>query len=222
MLQRLLLSMIGIVVIGTMPSALIAQKTSTSPPDGFVALFNGHDLTGWKGFVGDPKKRKNMSTQELTEAQLAADVRMRDHWSVADGVLVFDGKGDNLCTAKDYDDFELLVDWKIPPNADSGIYLHGYPQVQIWDPANKAKWDRGAQKGSGGLWNNKQNGKDPLVKADNPIGEWNTFYIKMVGDRVTVKLNDQLVVDDVPLENYWEPGQSIPAKGPIELQNHGN
>ena len=58
--------------------------------------------------------------------------------------------------------------------------------------------------------------------ADNPIGEWNTFYIKMVGERVTIKLNGQLVVDNVVLENYWERDKPIYSTGAIELQNHGN
>jgi len=222
MLRRLFLTFVGFASTALLTTALTAQTTSPVPPAGFAVLFNGQDLTGWKGLAGNPKERAKMSADELAKAQEAADERMNAHWQVVDGVLEYDGKGNNLCTAKDYGDFEMLVDWKIPSRGDSGVYLRGYPQVQIWDPGNKAKWDRGAQKGSGGLWNNKQNGKDPLVKADKPIGEWNTFYIKMIADHVTVKLNDQLVVDDVPLENYWEPGQPIPAKGPIELQDHDN
>ncbi len=197
-------------------------QSATEPPAGFVRLFNGTDLTGWKGLAADPVKRAKMSPEELAVAQKTADGRMRAHWHVIDGVLEFDGKGESLCTAKDYGDFELLVDWKIPPAADSGIYLRGNPQVQIWDTENEAAWQHGAEKGSGGLWNNKQHERFPLVKADRPVGEWNTMFIRMVGDRVTVKLNDQLVVDDVPLENYWEPGKPLPATGTIELQNHGN
>ncbi|MCA9410525.1 MAG: DUF1080 domain-containing protein [Candidatus Omnitrophica bacterium] len=192
-----------------------ADTPDNTPPDGFVALFNGKDLTGWKGLVEDPEKRAEMSKEELAEAQKKADERMRAHWKVEDGALVFDGKGDSLCTAKDYGDFELWVDWKILPEGDSGIYLRGAPQVQIWDPA---KWPVG----SGGLYNNKIHPSDPLVKADNPIGEWNTFYIKMVGDKVTVKLNGQLVVDNVVMENYWNRDKPIYPTGQIELQNHGN
>jgi hypothetical protein len=140
---------------------------------------------------------------------------MKAHWKVEDGVIVFDGKGDSLCTAKDYGDFELYVDWKILPKGDSGIYLRGTPQVQIWDPALN-------NVGSGGLYNNQKNPSKPTALADNPIGEWNTFYIKMVGDKVTVKLNDKLVVDNVILENYWERDKPVYPTGQIELQNHGN
>ena len=92
----------------------------SQPPEGFVALFNGNDLTGWKGLVGDPASRAKMSPQDLAKAQLKADEQMHAHWKVVDGVLVFDGKGHSLCTAKDYGDFELLVDWKIEPAGTAG------------------------------------------------------------------------------------------------------
>ena len=185
-------------------------------PDGFVALFNGKDLTGWKGLVGDPKKRAAMSEDELAREQAKADEAMRAHWKVENGIIVYDGKGTrNLCTAKDYGDFELYVDWKIEKNGDSGIYLRGSPQVQIWDPEQQ-------KVGSGGLYNNQKHPSKPTAIADNPIGEWNTFYIKMVGERVTVKLNDQLVVDNVVMENYWDRDKPIYSSEAIELQNHGN
>lgn len=195
-----------------------ADEKQNVPPEGFTAAFNGKDLSGWKGLVGSPKSRATMSKEELAEAQKKADESMRAHWKVEDGALVFDGKGQSLCTAKDYRNFEMYVDWKIKEKGDSGIYLRGSPQVQIWDPALGGR----AAKGSGGLYNNQKNPNDALVLADNPIGEWNTFYIKMVGEKVTVKLNGKVVVDDTVLENYWERDKPIYETGQIELQNHGN
>lgn len=203
-------------------ASLAAEDKLNTPPEGFTALFNGKDLSGWKGLVGNPRTRAMMSKEELAEKQAAADASMREHWKVEDGVLVFDGKGQSLCTAKDYANFELYVDWKIKPKGDSGIYLRGSPQVQIWDPADEAQLKNGADKGSGALWNNKNNPRFPLVKADNPIGEWNTFHIKMVGEKVTIHLNGKLVTDNVTMENLWEPGKPIYPSGQIELQNHGN
>lgn len=194
------------------PHALAADN---SPPEGFVALFNGRDLTGWKGLVADPKKRAAMSPAELAAAQKKADERMRAHWKVEDGALVFDGKGDSLCTAKDYGDFELFVDWKILADGDSGIYLRGSPQVQIWDPKFHPE-------GSGGLYNNQKHPNKPSKAADKPAGEWNSCRIKMVGDQVTVWLNGELVLDKVVMENYWERDKPIYPTGQIELQNHGN
>ena len=180
---------------------------------GFVPLFNGRDLTGWKGLVGDPVSRSKMTQEELMEAQTRADEDMRKHWTVIDGILTFDGKGHSLCTARAYGDFEMLVDWKIQKQGDSGIYLRGSPQVQIWDPA---QWPEG----SGGLYNNQKHPNKPLKMADHPIGEWNTFRIKMIGERVTVVLNDVLVVDNVVMENYWDREKPLYLSGQIELQAH--
>jgi serine/threonine protein kinase len=193
------------------------QVSDLSP--GFVPLFNGKDLTGWKGDVGDPKKRAAMTAEELAAAQAKADEKMRAHWRAENGVLLFDGKGDNLCTAQDYSDFELYLEWNIPAGGDSGVYLRGAPQVQIWDSAVK---QYGNNMGSGGLFNNKQHPSKPLVNADKPIGEWNAMLIRMVGEKVTVSLNGQLVVDDVVFENALKRDQPIYPTGPIELQKFGS
>ncbi len=192
------------------------------PPEGFTPLFNGKNIDGWKGLVGNPKTRAKMSKEKLAEEQEKADDIMKKHWSVEDGILVFDGKGKSLCTMKDYKNFELLVDWKIKEGGDSGIYLRGSPQVQIWDTKFPELFKHGAEKGSGSLWNNSKNPKFPLVHADNPVGEWNSFHITMIGERVTVKLNGKTVVDNTVLENIWEKEKPIYETGQIELQNHGN
>ncbi len=192
--------------------ALIAARLRQG---GFVPLFDGRTLAGWKGLVADPPARARMTAGELAAAQAEADARMRAHWSVAGGALVFDGRGESLCTAADYGDFELLVDWKIGAGGDSGIYLRGSPQVQIWDAA--ANTD-----GSGGLYNNQKGPSRPKEKADRPVGEWNAFRIVMIGERAWVYLNDRLVVDGVALENYWEREKPIYPAGQIELQAHGN
>ncbi|HXG09503.1 MAG TPA: DUF1080 domain-containing protein [Gemmataceae bacterium] len=202
-----------------------AGPTDNMPPPGFTALFNGKDLTGWQAVLMVPEtaeqgKKSRLipawlskrSKEELAAKQKEANEKVLPHWTVKDGILTYDGKGDSLQTVKDYGNFELYVDWKIGPKGDSGIYLRGQPQVQIWD--NPV--------GSGGLFNNQKNPRNPLKKADRPVGEWNTFHIVMKGDRVTVHLNGEKVVDNVPLENYWERGQPLPARGPIELQHHGN
>jgi hypothetical protein len=142
-----------------------------------------------------------------------------------DGILIFDGVqadkltphvekgGQNLQTVKEYGDVELYVDWCIEAGADSGVYLKNAPQIQMWtNPL-----------GSGGLFNNKGGGKNPLVVADNPPGRWNTFHIiQHGGDMTTIWLNGQLVVDHVKMENYWDYSKPLPAKGNIELQYHGD
>lgn len=255
-------------------------KKDNSPPPGFTALFNGKDLTGWQGLIEIPQRAK-MTKEQLEAAQKKANERILPHWTVKDGMLEYDGKGHSLQTVKDYGDIELYVDWKIGPKGDSGIYLRGNPQVQIWD----------SKEGSGGLYNNrpalrltleslaalkrddlpenivtrlekvldskfkaeavfskavaeqlkaeeikkfgplirkraevnrKLTGAEPLVFADNPPGQWNTFHIVMKGNKVSVKLNDKLVVDNKSLDNYWELNAPLPTMGPIELQHHGD
>jgi len=213
---------LGLFVVSLIGAASAAEVLN-QPPEGFVALFNGKDLTGWKGLLkgpyDNPAKRATLSADERAELQQEADENMRAHWNVEDGVLHFDGHGRSLCTAKDYGDFEMLVDWKIKENGDSGIYLRGAPQVQIWDTARTGV---GAEVGSGGLYNNQKNPSKPTKKMDKPVGEWNTFRITMIGEKVTVVLNGEIVVDNVIMENYWERDKPIYPTGQIELQNHGN
>ncbi len=213
-----------------------------TPPQGFEAIFNGKDLTGWKGLADkDANKRRALKGKELTAAQKAADENMNEHWSVDDGSITYDGTGMSLCTAKDYGDFEMYVDWKIPPGADSGIYLRGTPQIQIWDPWDPrtkddvlpataedwvAAYKNGRNLGSGGLWNNRKASNRPLVLADKKPGEWNTFLIRMVGDKVSIWLNGKHIVDRTELENYWDKEGNrtapLPRADQIELQHHGS
>ncbi|AEI48630.1 family 16 glycoside hydrolase [Runella slithyformis] len=197
-----------------------ARKLLSEMPagEGFVSLFNGKDLTGWKGLVANPVARAKMHPDTLAAKQAKADEVMRKGWVVKDGELIFTGHGDNLCTVKKYGDFEMYVDWRIEPKGDAGIYLRGSPQVQVWDTS---RVEVGAQVGSGGLYNNQKNPSKPLKLADNAIGDWNTFYILMKGDRVTVRLNGELVVDNVILENYWDRKQPIFPMEQLELQAHG-
>jgi 3-keto-disaccharide hydrolase len=216
------------------------SSADNAPPEGFTALFNGDDLSGWKGLAHrNANERRGMKGPARKTAQRTADERMAEHWSVEDAVLTYDGKGDSLCTARDYGDFEFYCDWKIPPGADSGLYLRGTPQVQIWDPWDPrmkegaspkspeqwvAQYSNGRNLGSGGLWNNKRWRNAPTVLADNKPGEWNRFLIRMVGEKVSIWLNGKQIVDRVKLENYWDKTGRIPIPraDQIELQHHGS
>lgn len=186
--------------------------------EGFKPMFNEKDLSGWQGLVENPVVRSKMKPAELAKKQAEADKKVPANWTIKDGCIWFNGSGENLCSVREYGDFEMIVDWKISKKGDSGIYLRGSPQVQIWDTS---RVEVGAQVGSGGLYNNQKNPSMPLKVADNPIGDWNTFRILMIGEKVSVWLNGELVVDDVVLENYWDRSIPIFPKGPIELQAHG-
>ncbi len=208
-------------------AASTASADDVTPPPGFTALFNGNDLTGWHAFASmDPRKLAAMSEEELASKRAANRANMLQHWRVEQGELVNDGHGLYLTTDKDFGDIELLLEYKTVPKADSGIYLRATPQVQIWDYTEAGgKWQLGADKGSGGLWNNSKGapGKDPLVLADKPFGEWNAFRIRQIGARTSIWLNGKLIVDHAIMENFsrWDRRLPLAARGPIQLQTHG-
>jgi hypothetical protein len=163
-----------------------------------------------------PEEMRKKQIEEWT-----ADAKQ--HWSVQNGDLVNDGQGAYLVTDREYTDYELLIDYRTVPKADSGIYLKANPQVQIWDFTEEAKFKLGADKGSGGLWNNSAGapGKDPAVLADKAFGEWNSFRIRQIGARTSVWLNGKMVVDNAIMENFWDRQKPLFASGPICLQTHG-
>ena len=178
----------------------LAWAADAEPPEGFTALFNGKDLTGWE-CKGNP------------QAKPRADAA--DHWTVEDGVLKYDGKATSLWTAKPYRDFVLMVDWRLPKPGDSGIYVRGSSKCQanIW--TNKL--------GSGEVYGYRTDKRmpeevrqaaTPLKVADKPVGQWNSFIITVKGDRMTVALNGETVIDNLQM-------LKCPAEGPIALQHHG-
>jgi len=180
-----------------------AQAADNQPPEGFGALFNGKDFTGWQAKQGGEE-----SDEERAKWQ--------EHWKVEDGVIRFDGKGPNLWTSEKFGDFVLMVDWRFPKPGDSGVYLRGQAksQVNIWC----------RDMGSGEVWGYRTDQSQPeevrkactpLKNMDKPVGEWNTFVITMKGDRLTVELNGEAVIKEAQL-----PG--VPEEGQIALQRHGS
>lgn len=227
MTQKLL----GMAVVAVLSVVALAgqARPHNTPPAGFTSLFNGKDLTGWRGRQANysPYEQAKLTTAELAATQAQWNTERDLHWrvDVSKGEIVSDGSNPHLATEREYRDFELWVDWlMVSPNGDSGIYLRSYPQVQIWDPANPREVRNGAEKGSGALWNNNADnpGKWPLVKADRPVGEWNTLRIRMIGSRVWIWLNGQQTVDGQVLDNYFDRAQPVLPSGAIELQTHGS
>ena len=210
--------------------ALVMAGASPVAEEGFVTLFNGKDLTGWKAPVGD-----------------------NGHWKVVDGVIDYDARSEakgakDLVSEKEYGDFVVKFDWRIKetpwinpgvpyvlpdgthakgvdgkelklalPDSDSGIFLRdiktGKSQVNIWC------WPIGSGEVYGYRTDPKmpasvRAGVTPRHQADRPVGEWNSFEITLKGDRLTVVLNGITVIEGAEL-----PG--IPARGPIAFQHHG-
>lgn len=196
--------------------------------DGFVPLFNGRDLSGWKIPDGD-----------------------NGHWKVVNGVIDYDAESEakgekGLTSEKEYGDFVLRAEWRIKetpyinpnipyilpdgthakdvkgkelklalPDSDSGIYVRGSSrhQVNIWC------WPIG----SGEMYGVRMDPKvpaemraavTPRTQADKPVGEWNQFEITAKGKAVTVVLNGKTVIDKANLPD-------LPDRGPVVLQHHG-
>jgi hypothetical protein len=197
---------------------------SKAEDSAFRPIFSGKDLTGWYGL--NPHSLVKLEGEKKAEALKKMRDEFAKDWKVENGELVNDGHGPYATTEEEFGDIEFLIEYKTVAGADSGIYLRGAPQVQIWDKSqifDPAKPTRRPHLGSGGLFNNTPDtpGRDPLVVADKPMGEWNSFRIRQIGARTWVWLNDKLVVDGNVMENYYDRTKPLPAKGPIMLQTHG-
>lgn len=199
---------------------LAAQQTLQQ---GFTPLFDGSSLAGWRGRPHlDPRTETGWSDEERAAQQAEWDADTALHWRAENGELINDGEGPFLTTARDYADAEFVLEYRTVALADSGIYLRATPQVQIWDWTEAGgKWGIGADKGSGGLWNNEKHERFPNRRMDAPFGEWNRMRIRIIGERVWVWLNSALVVTAVPMENYWDRSQPLFPSGPLQLQTHG-
>lgn len=204
-----------------------AAQPDQTVPEGFVSLFNGIDLTGWEvrqpdnldwkvvdGVIDcDPHEGlgdKNLWTEKsFRNFELLADWRIKEspYINREAKIILPDGT-----YKKDESAGEILIE---VPNTDSGIFLRGRhkSQVNIWC------WPVG----SGEVWGYRTDpafspevhaGVTPKLRADRPIGQWNTFHIIMKGEYLTVKLNGRQVIENARL-----PG--VPAEGPIALQHHG-
>lgn len=206
-----------------------AASVFAAPPagEGWKPLFNGKDLSGWQvpeaaegswkvidGVIDCTPMSKQKGERSITSEESFGDYQLYVEWRIKDTPAEYP-----VPTVLPDGSDKLDADGKpittMMPNADSGIYMRGEgkSQVNIWC------WPIG----SGEVYGYRRDksmspevraGVTPKVKADKPVGEWNTFLITMKGDRLTVVLNDKTVLDQAQL-----PG--VPASGPLVLQYHG-
>jgi hypothetical protein len=213
----------ALVLLAASLSSLAPAQTTTA-----VSLFNGKDFSGWRVPEGDNGHWKVITGVIDYDARSEAPDRKKDLWTekeYGDFVLKLDWRIKD--TPGEYKMPDVLPDGTYRlgadgkpiltsrPNADSGILLRGSSKAQL----NIFCWPVG----SGEIYGYRNDatqppevrrGATPKMKADKPVGEWNTFVITLRGDRVTVVLNDKTVIENAQL-----PG--IPARGPIGLQHHG-
>lgn len=202
---------------------LAAQDPAALAAQGFRRLANGVDFAGWHGQRHfDPYQLAAMKDSARAALRAEDDASIAAHWRVEAGEYINDGHGAFLTTDEEFGDAEFLLEYRTVALADSGIYLRGSPQVQIWDWTEAGgKWNLGADKGSGGLWNNERYERFPPQVADRPFGEWNQLRVAMVGSLVWVSLNGVTTVDGVVMENFWNRKLPLLSRGKLQLQTHG-
>ncbi|MGI9443712.1 MAG: 3-keto-disaccharide hydrolase [Rubripirellula sp.] len=227
-MMKIELKMLG-VVIALVSCVLFGQevRAQAEKEDGYTSLFNGKDLDHWVIPEGDgghwkvldgvidydsrseAAGNKNLQTrEEFGDFILKIDWRIKETSGLYDvPVVLSDGS-----YLKDAAGKKITIK---TPNADSGIYLRGASKAQL----NIWCWPVG----SGEVYGVRHKdttpteiraGVTPRINADNPVGEWNRFVIILVKDRVTVYLNDHMVLENAQLPD-------IPERGPIVLQHHG-
>ncbi len=223
-MKKFMAPLARIITVTFLISLSNSQAADPQPPKGFRAIFNGKDLTGWHGMNPHVVAKLTGAKRKSVLEQQRAD--FPNHWTVENGELVNDGHGPYATTDEEFGNIELRLEYKTVPGADSGIYLRGAPQVQIWDWHQKYNPKRPTRRpylGSGGLFNNTPTvlGRDPASREDKPFGQWNSFRIYQIGARTWVWLNGRPVVHGAIMENYYDRDKPLPAKGPILLQTHG-
>lgn len=225
-------AVVPVVASSQTPAAPVAQNSAQAsvpapqPPKGFRAIFDGATLSGWYGLNPHEVETAPAAGKAALIQQQKSD--FPKYWRVERGELVSSGivspgSGPYATAVESFGNIDLLIEYKIEPKADGGIYLRGTPQIQIWDPTQSDTGYKRPSLGSGGLYNNAPEslGRYPLVRADRPCGDWNQFRIRQVGARTWVWLNEKLVVDGVLLDPFWDKTKPLPEKAPILLQAFG-
>jgi hypothetical protein len=209
------------------PFGLLAQ--SQQAPPGFTSLFNGKDFTGWIVPEGDnghwkiidgvidydaeseAEEDKNLwSEKAYKNFELLVDWRIKETpWKNPRVPLILPSGLHKL----DENGHEITM---VVPDSDSGILMRGTGKCQ----ANIWGWPIGSGEVYGyrmdeGMPPEVRRGVTPVTNADRNIGEWNTFRITFVDDRLTVELNGIVVIENALIPD-------IPAEGPIGLQHHGS
>ena len=149
--------------------------------------------------VGNPETRKAMKPKALAKAQLEADAAMAQKWVLTDGILTAQANAPAIQFPKQYENFEMILDWKTP--GEAGIAVRAIPQIRL-----------GGVSGTGMLADDKG-----VADADNRPGNWNILYVKVVDDRITVFENDVKIVENAVMTNPDMPGEPVSICGCIEL-----
>jgi hypothetical protein len=189
-------------------TAFIGKRTPPLPPPPDlskvkfgdpIVLFNGKDLTGWR--LTNPKQASGWSVQDGLLVNRVEQEKGKPHKAFG-----------NLRTEREFGDFNLTLETRVPKNGNSGIYLRGIYEVQVFDSFGKPlDWHN-----MGAIYSRVA----PTIAAEKPAGQWQTFDITLVDRHATVILNGKKIIDNQPLPGCT--GGALWADqlrpGPIYLQ----
>jgi hypothetical protein len=204
-------------VLGTTVNAQMPTLTAQEKADGWKLMFDGKSLAGWRGY------------QSPTAPS---------GWRAVNGELVFDGKGGDLMTVEQYDNFEMRFEWRVTPNGNSGvIYRIATTEPSPWHtgPEFQVLHNAGHKDGSNPLTSAGSNyAVNPPVKdVTKPVGEWNESRIVARGNHVEHWMNGIKLLEYEIGSADWEarvkaskfgkiPPYGRTKRGHIALQDHGN
>ncbi len=180
------------------PAGFCGEKDSE---DGWIPLFDGESLDGWK------KARENPGT-----------------WSVKDGMLVCDGARSHLfydgaVENHNFKNFELKAEIKTTKGSNSGIYFHTEWQAMGWPNKGyevQVNMTHSDNKKTGGLY-----GVRDVYEIPGKDGEWFTEHIIVRGKQVIIRVNGQTTVmyNEPEGGSGWSAGRKL-SSGTIALQGH--
>jgi len=162
----------------------------------------------WSVVALNPIEKASMKAKKIKKAEAAAAQTAAQVWKATEtGMAYAGGAAATMGSGKNYENFELMFEWK--GEGKAGLGVRSIPQI-----------DLGGDK-SGALSGNVEGKNAPAKVADNAAGEWNTVYVKVLNDRVTVNVNGVETASNVILENVYD--RNVPAfvEGQLMLIGEG-
>jgi len=184
--------MAAILVSSLLGSSVYSGEKNNEAEEGWVDLFNGKDLTGWRIAEGGP-------------------------WEVKDGTIVVTGERSHLFTEKEYKNFEFKADVMTTPGSNSGIFFHSKFQEEGWPTQGFESQVNVTHRDpvkTGSLYNRVK-----LFKTPAKDNEWWTQHIIVKGRNVVIKINGETVIDYTEPEGATG-SPSLGEKGSFALQAH--
>ena len=163
-------------------------------PGGWRPLFNGKDFSGWKLRNPDAKKTWVVCDDVRLDPADPARLIPVGKGGAADAVMLCgdDGRGSDLMTVEDFDDYELHLEFNVPKGSNSGVYNRGLFEIQVFDSFGVPKL---GFHDCGALYERAY----PKENLSKPPGQWQSFDITLKGKRLSLVWNGQPVYRDIDI-----------------------